>query len=437
MILISSLCDKSTVVQILLLVKTLFKIICFLTPFIIIIVTSITLFKAIASGKTEDLKDNWVVFVKRIIAGLIIFFIPAIISFCINNFSNSKELNFITCFNVASKERLEQLKEQELAKEEQERILQEAEDERLLKENYAKDQRTREENKRVFEEYKNSKDNTLVSNLNYNNSIEIPNSVFKNARNSNLSVVIVDDIGNVVAHKNPQELREGGSTAKVFTGYAAVKLLDPTKDTIINTQYAQNMPYMGSPDVKVGQTLSVPAAATKDFPGSSNITTANIAIAIGKKYHNSTTDRQAYIDGMNEINNFLKETGCSKTKLISSSGVNYNYETNKFSGNKNGISTGEFGMTANDLGLITIKAMKDENFSNGINYGKNGLCNPPNNNTFFIKSGTQAYKHGVWGFNQNGKRYYAVVLGVNFNKGDDRCKTFNDVYEWAMSNAIK
>ena len=94
-------------------------------------------------------------------------------------------------------------------------------------------------------------------------------------------------------------------------------------------------------------------------------------------------------------------------------------------------------MTANDLGLITIKAMKDENFSNGINYGKNGLCNPPNNNTFFIKSGTQAYKHGVWGFNQNGKRYYAIVLGVNFNKGDDRCKTFNDVYEWAISNAIK
>ena len=59
MLVLSAFCDKSYIVQILLIVKTIFTIACYLVPTIIIIVTIINLFKAITSGKDEDLKDNF------------------------------------------------------------------------------------------------------------------------------------------------------------------------------------------------------------------------------------------------------------------------------------------------------------------------------------------------------------------------------------------
>ena len=198
------------------------------------------------------------------------------------------------------------------------------------------------------------------------------------------------------------------------------------------------MPYMGDPDVKVGQKFTVGQTATKDFPGSSNITTANIAIAIGKKYYNVSSDEDAYFKGMDKINEFIKESGCTKSVLPCSSGVNYNYKTKKWTGNKNGIATGIYGITANDLGLVTINAMKDETFAKGINYGKNGICTPPDKNSFFIKSGTQAYCHGVWGFNYNNKRYYVVILGVNCkNSSDNKCTIFKDIYNWSINSLLK
>ncbi len=427
-----SLCDSSATVHVLLIIKTLLKIACIIVPIIIIIVTVIGFTKPIIDGKEESLKENSKLLVKRIIAGLIIAFIPLLLSFTFNNLLNTK-LEFISCMDDASLEKYENLKKQEEQEAEAIKKAQAIEDEERLKANYELDQEQREKQKKVFEEYKATHGMATVSKLNYNNAKEIPESVLRNAKNSNLSVVIVDDEGNVIASKDPLVLREGGSTAKIFTGYAAVTLLNSPNDIVVNTSYAQNMPYMGTPDVKVGEKLSVAQAATKDFPGSSNITTANIAIAIGKKYHNSTSDKQAYFDGMEEINNLIKKTGCSNTKLASSSGVNYNYSAGKFLGNKNGIATGEYGISANDLALITIAAMKNENFSKGINYGKNGICTPPSNNSFFIKSGTQGYCHGVWGYNNNGKRYYVSILGVNCNKGDNKCQIFNDIYNWAVT----
>ena len=131
---------------------------------------------------------------------------------------------------------------------------------------------------------------------------------------------------------------------------------------------------------------------------------AYIAIDIAKKHTNVSSDEDAYFKGLDMINDFIKKAGCSKTVLPSSSGVNYNYKLKKFVGNKNGISTSIYGMTASDLALVTINAMKDPNFSKGINFGRNGICPPPDSNSFFIKSGTQSYCHGVWGFNYNNKR---------------------------------
>ena len=148
------LCNTSSGLNILLIVKTIFKLVCFLAPFLIMIVTFIQLFKVIISGKSDDLKDSWKMIVKRLIAGWIIFFIPAIISFAINSLVGDKEFNLFTCMDSATKERVEALRQKEEAEEEAKRKVQEKEDERLQKENYKKDQETRDKNKQVFEEWK-------------------------------------------------------------------------------------------------------------------------------------------------------------------------------------------------------------------------------------------------------------------------------------------
>ena len=57
----------------------------FIVPLIIIITTMIALFKVVLSGKKEEMIDTVNVSVKKIIAGLVVFFIPLILSFAIDN----------------------------------------------------------------------------------------------------------------------------------------------------------------------------------------------------------------------------------------------------------------------------------------------------------------------------------------------------------------
>ena len=79
--LLLALCDKSSIVEIFLIVKTLFIIACYIAPLLVIIVSMIHIFKSVLNGKDEDLKESLKVTVKRIIAGLLIAFLPALINY--------------------------------------------------------------------------------------------------------------------------------------------------------------------------------------------------------------------------------------------------------------------------------------------------------------------------------------------------------------------
>jgi len=147
-----ALCDRSYIVQIMLIIKTFFKLACYIVPPIIIIITIIGFTKPIIDGKEDSLKENWKILVKRLIAGLLIMFIPTIINFVFTSIVKADDVEFIACFESASKERVESLKEKELAEEEAKKKAQEKEDEKLQKENYEKDQAQREKRKKEFEE---------------------------------------------------------------------------------------------------------------------------------------------------------------------------------------------------------------------------------------------------------------------------------------------
>ncbi len=392
-------CDDTTLSAILTIVKNIMTLIQIFVPILLIVFGTISFIKLV---KNPEEKNGIKKIINQFLAAAIVFFVPVIVNAIMLLLGETNNISY--CWNNVSGQISIGTDYIDISGKEKQKIYGNASD---------------------YE-----KGGSGVS-MNNTNAKSIPSSVLAGAPHSNLSVVIADDNGNILAEKDPDLLREGGSTTKVFTGLAAVKLLDPTQDIIISTQYAQNMPYMGDPDVKVGQRLTVSQAATKDFPGSSNITTANIAIAIGKKYYNTSSDADAYNKGMDKINEYLMEVGCKRTKLVSSSGVNYNYGANRwgeFDGN--GISKGTFGITASDLVLVTTVAMKDEYFASGIG-GRN------NNGLFYIKSGTQAYKHGIWGFNHKGKRYYIALLGFNFHvDGDTRGTVSKSVYNWAIKNLM-
>lgn len=154
MIQILSICDKSYMVQLLVLVKLFFKLACYIIPPVVIIITTIDFFKSMTSGKEEDLKANGKGMVHRIIAGLVVMFIPTIISFAFNNLIDGQSVDFLVCMESATQEKVEQLKQKEAAEEEAKQRQQEAEDDRELRAAYEADQKNRDKNKQTFEEWK-------------------------------------------------------------------------------------------------------------------------------------------------------------------------------------------------------------------------------------------------------------------------------------------
>ena len=168
---ILSFCDKSWIVEMLLIIKTLFKIACYIIPVIIIIVSIIGIFKAIKSGKEEDLFDNFKLLVKRIIAGLLIFFLPSIINYIFTGILNNHEVEFLACFESASKEKVESLKEKEEKEAEAEKKKQEQEDEKKQREAYEEEQKKKEGKRESFEEWqkRNKQERESNENNNYSN----------------------------------------------------------------------------------------------------------------------------------------------------------------------------------------------------------------------------------------------------------------------------
>ena len=157
-------CDRSYIVEILLIVKTFFKLACYIVPPIIIIVTIVHLTKPIISGKGDDLKDNWKILVKRLIAGLLIMFLPTIINYVFTGILDASEVEFLSCFESASKEKVQALKQKEEAEEEAEKKAQEKEDEAILRKAYEEEQKQKDAKKESFEEWKQRKEQEQQSN---------------------------------------------------------------------------------------------------------------------------------------------------------------------------------------------------------------------------------------------------------------------------------
>lgn len=69
-----------------------------LVPVIIIVIGSFDLIKAIVAQKEDEIKKGWQTFIKRLIVGVIVFLVIAVVKFVIGFVADNSELNCIDCF---------------------------------------------------------------------------------------------------------------------------------------------------------------------------------------------------------------------------------------------------------------------------------------------------------------------------------------------------
>lgn len=85
--------------QLVVIVKFVLKIIQWVVPVILIVLGTIDLVKAVIAGKDDDIKKHQQTLIKRVIAAIIIFLVPLIVTIIMGWIGNS---DWKTCWNSAS-----------------------------------------------------------------------------------------------------------------------------------------------------------------------------------------------------------------------------------------------------------------------------------------------------------------------------------------------
>ena len=72
-----------------------------LVPLLLIVMSSLDLYKAVTSGKDDDFKKQMVILGKRIVIGIAVFFLPSFVNLIVNALNN-KPADYKTCLSCIS-----------------------------------------------------------------------------------------------------------------------------------------------------------------------------------------------------------------------------------------------------------------------------------------------------------------------------------------------
>lgn len=98
----------SEIVKVMAIVRLIMNVICIAVPIVMILMGSFDLFKAVTAGKDEEIKKKQQTLIKRLIAGVIVFLVPTIVSVLMNLigvsgwracWNNASNANFKTLFD--------------------------------------------------------------------------------------------------------------------------------------------------------------------------------------------------------------------------------------------------------------------------------------------------------------------------------------------------
>lgn len=180
------ICNDPGVLRVFLIFKIIFEIACIILPIIIIILGSIDMFKAIINSKPQDtIKDGLMLNLKRMIAALIIFFIPSILKFIFTNLVPvDSSLN--ECFTNANLDTITKL-----TKEQEDKLATEKQNEKeknnlLLQEAQKLEQERNEQIQNIKESFKEKLETNNDDNY-YNSSSNINTEAMSGLSNPNLT----------------------------------------------------------------------------------------------------------------------------------------------------------------------------------------------------------------------------------------------------------
>ncbi len=176
MFLLVEACEDSTVLKIIHFVLQLLKAGIVLVPVALIILGMIDFFKAATSNDESKMKQAVPTFTRRIIGSIIIFLVPALISFAFGLLGSDIKEGYLACIANATPEKILQIKkqeEEELAKKNEEYQKQLAEAKKKNEEAYKTEDKKEQNSDTTFAKSKNVK------------VLMIGNSKIKRENNSN------------------------------------------------------------------------------------------------------------------------------------------------------------------------------------------------------------------------------------------------------------
>lgn len=93
-----NVCSDATVLQVMGIVRLIMNVICIVIPIVLIIIGSFDLFKAVTAAKEDKIKESQKILIKRIIAAVIVFLVPTIVTVLMNLIGVNE---WKTCWNEA------------------------------------------------------------------------------------------------------------------------------------------------------------------------------------------------------------------------------------------------------------------------------------------------------------------------------------------------
>lgn len=109
MYLLTLFCENSGVLRVIYFMKILFNIILVVLPLIVIITSTISIFKVVMDGKSDTMKASILQGFKKIVASLIVILIPSVMNYIFTSLVDM-DLDFATCYTNAE---LDYIKEKE------------------------------------------------------------------------------------------------------------------------------------------------------------------------------------------------------------------------------------------------------------------------------------------------------------------------------------
>ncbi len=94
-------CEKEEIQRLFTFLGNLMDILKIVIPIIIVIIGSVDLVKAVVAQKDDEIKKGYLVLLKRIIIGVVIFFIPGVVNLILN-MANGDSVNKNMCMSCFS-----------------------------------------------------------------------------------------------------------------------------------------------------------------------------------------------------------------------------------------------------------------------------------------------------------------------------------------------